>query len=142
MEQQKWTIKQVLFEKEMNEKYKIFPLYINGFTLPQDKDLLLKAVDEIFEVYPNDESKESIKYKIEQLYKYCAGSPRAIRVFKEKIKIDYQSYRNYPMEKELMFFPKSETKTYKIEGLGGTIYQSHNIFFGLHIHKDCLEIGD
>jgi len=55
MKQQMWTLKQVLFEREM--VYKDSSLYINGFKLPKDKDLLLNVLNELYKEY-DDRRKE------------------------------------------------------------------------------------
>jgi len=125
MEQQKWTLKQVLFEKELN--YDSEALYINGFRLPRDKEFLRKELEELFERYPS-KYMGSVMDKITNLN---TNSELSIRVLNGGIKLKYGVFVNdrSPLGKKLMF-----TDTCTIEYCF--------IERGLHIHKDCLEIGD
>jgi len=138
MEQQKWTIKQVLFEKEI--KCSAEPLYFNGFEMPKDKDVLIKTLDEILENYSTKVEQKFPKelvdkhIKLSQLSKFYVS----IILSQNEILVTSIDEYSYPKQKYLLFLHGGH-KTYLERG---GRYRNCFIHRGLHIHKDCLEIGE
>jgi len=143
MEQQKWTLKEIIFKRETT--YENRPnLHIDGFKLPKDSDFLVKVLQKLYEVYPlSDTNRLLTSNALSHLEHELTNTSFYIHLYVNRnnyVGFSTMCSYNFPEDKGLTYIEHTGRYSFITKSNGNkSIY---HIAGGLHIHKDCLEIGD
>lgn len=87
------TLKQVIFDREMN--YKDHSLTFTGFQLPEDRGMLFKFLDDIYEIYGDDSKKKENKQYIRKAIKRYKSRSIELAIRSNKTDVELNMYGDY-----------------------------------------------